>query len=158
MTLIVNRFAESPSNGLGDGQVALILLIDDDGFYRSVIRQILEDGGHQVVEAQDGPEGLGLFRTQKPDLVITDMRMPGFDGGEVIRHLRRMDSKARIVAVSGAATFYNIDYMRLAKDVGADAILRKLDPLDRVLIEINEVLNALGGDNVAGRAKASVLR
>ena len=124
----------------GNDDVALILLIDDDSFYRDVVRQILEDGGHQVLEAQDGAEGLERFRAQKPDLVITDMRMPGFDGDEVIRKLREIDKQVRIIAVSGAPTFYNVDYAQLAKEVGADAILRKLDPLDRVLIEINGVL------------------
>ena len=65
--------------------MALILLIDDDAFYRGVLRQILEDGGHQIIEAVNGPEGLERFRSRRPDLVITDMRMPGVDGGEVIR-------------------------------------------------------------------------
>jgi len=122
--------------------VALILLIDDDGFYRSIIRPILEESGHQVIEAQDGLEGVERFRAQGPDLVITDMRLPGFDGGEVIRRLREMDGRARILAVSGAATFYNVDYFQLAKEVGADAILRKLDPVERVLAEVNRILDA----------------
>ena len=51
--------------------MALILLIDDDSFYRGVLRQILEDGGHQITEAVNGPEGLERFRSQRPDLVIT---------------------------------------------------------------------------------------
>ncbi|HZT20199.1 MAG TPA: response regulator [Dongiaceae bacterium] len=122
--------------------MALILLIDDDGFYRSIIRPILEESGHQVIEAQDGLEGVERFRAQGPDLVITDMRLPGFDGGEVIRRLREMDGRARILAVSGAATFYNVDYFQLAKEVGADAILRKLDPVERVLAEVNRILDA----------------
>ena len=64
--------------------MAMILLIDDDGFYRGVIRPILEDGGHQVIEASNGVEGLEIYRTHRPVLVITDMRMPGVGGTEVI--------------------------------------------------------------------------
>ena len=56
--------------------MAKILLIDNDGFYRGVIRQILEDDGHQVIEASNGVEGLEIYRTHRPTLVITDMRMP----------------------------------------------------------------------------------
>jgi CheY-like chemotaxis protein len=122
--------------------VALILLIDDDGFYRSVIRRILEDDGHQVIEALDGAEGLEMYRLYKPALVITDMRMPGVEGAEVIRTLREIDRGARIIAVSGAGTFYNVDFFQLAKEVGANVILRKLDPTDRVLVEVNRVLEA----------------
>ncbi len=122
--------------------MAMILLIDDDGFYRGVIRRILEDDGHQVIEALDGAEGLEMYRRYKPALVITDMRMPGVEGAEVIKTLRQMDRNARIIAVSGAGTFYNVDFFQLAKEVGADVILRKLDPTDRVLVEVNRVLEA----------------
>jgi sigma-B regulation protein RsbU (phosphoserine phosphatase) len=118
----------------------MILIIDDDGFYRTVIRRILEDDGHDVVEAQDGPEGVELYRQVQPELVITDMRLPGVDGGEVIRNLRSIDDNAKVIAVSGAATFYNVDFFELAKQVGADAILRKLDPMERVVIEVNRIL------------------
>src|SRR5262249_45352610 len=105
-----NSGAEDWSNLYSGVSVALILLIDDDGFYRGLIRQILEEAGHQVLEAQDGEEGLKRFRAQHPDLVITDMRMPGFDGGEVIRRLKAISNDVRIVAISGAATFYHVDY------------------------------------------------
>jgi phosphoserine phosphatase RsbU/P len=119
--------------------VALILLIDDDGFYRGVLRQILEDGGHQVIEAVNGQEGLERYRSQQPDLVITDMRMPGVDGGEVIRKLRQMSEGVRIVAVSGAAVQ---ERSPSAVEVGATAILSKLSPLDEILSVIDRVLDA----------------
>jgi len=120
--------------------VALILLIDDDGFYRSVLRQILEDGGHQVVEAANGHDGLERFRTETPDLVITDMRMPGFDGGEVIRKLRQTSKDVRILAVSGFATLRNAEDLQAAKAVGANAILSKLSPLEGILATIDRIL------------------
>lgn len=119
--------------------MALILLIDDDGFYRGVLRQILEDGGHRIIEAVNGQDGLERFRSQQPDLVITDMRMPGVDGGEVIRKLRGMSEGLRIVAVSGAASSYGADPS--AEEVGADAILSKLSPLDQILAAIDRILN-----------------
>ena len=106
--------------------MALILVIDDDGFYLDVLRNVLTDEGHGVVLAQGGIEGITLYqdrrRGRRPDLVITDMRMPGVDGTDVIRSLCKYDSNARIIAVSGATTFYDIDFLRLARDVGADAI------------------------------------
>jgi two-component system chemotaxis sensor kinase CheA len=122
--------------------VAQILLIDDDGFYRGVLRQILEDGGHQVAEAANGLDGLQRFRSEQPDLVITDMRMPGFDGGEVIRRLRATSKDVRILAVSGVATFDNAEGLESAKAVGANAILSKLSPLDAILQVIDRILDA----------------
>jgi len=120
--------------------VASILIIDDDGFYRTVLRRILEDGGHQVMESGDGNDGLETYRLRHPELVITDIFMPGMDGSEVIRALREVDSRARIIAVSGGGTFYDIDVLDMARKLGADAILRKLDPKERVLGEVERVL------------------
>ena len=77
--------------------VALILLIDDDGFYRGLLRQILEDGGHQVAEAANGVDGLQRFQSQQPDLVITDMRMPGFTAARSSEGFAR---RARMFAFS----------------------------------------------------------
>lgn len=121
--------------------MALILLIDDDWFYRSVIRRILQIEGHRVIEAANGVEGLEMYQAHNPALVITDMRMPGIAGAEVIQSIRAIDHQAPIIAVSGAATFYNVDFFQLAKDVGANVILRKLDPAERVLIEVNRLLD-----------------
>jgi CheY-like chemotaxis protein len=120
--------------------VALILLIDDDGFYRGVLRQILEDGGHRVVEATNGPEGLARFRAGQPDLVITDLRMPGVDGGQVIRKLREMSPGARIIALSGAGPLKG-DAPSVA-EMGADAVLSKLSPLDEIVAAIARILDA----------------
>jgi len=118
----------------------MILLIDDDEFYRSVIRFTLEANAYQVIEASGGAEGVEMYRTSNPALVITDMRMPGMDGAEVIRAIREIDCRARIVAVTGAETFNNKDYLNLAEEAGADAALRKLDSTNRVLDEVGRLL------------------
>ena len=117
-----------------------ILLIDDDPFYLGVIRRILEDGGHRIVEARNGWEGIEMYRECRPALVITDMRMPGMDGAEVIRSIREIDAQARIIAVSGAGAFYDANMFELAKEVGADVVIRKLDHTDRVLAEVSRTL------------------
>jgi len=132
----------SPSGAQHDMSVmALILVIDDDGFYRGLMERMLTDEGHHVVSAENAIDGIVSYRDRHPDLVITDMRMPGIGGGGVIRTIRRFDSKVRIIAVSGEANFYDIDLLKLAKESGADAILRKLDPLERVVIEANALLS-----------------
>ena len=119
--------------------MALILCIDDDGFYRGVLRRMLQDDGHQVVEAANGDEGLECFRNRQPDLVVTDMRMPGFDGGQVICKLREMSKTIPILAVSGAATSDSTAGLQRARQVGVNAIISKLGPLDQVLETIDRI-------------------
>ena len=57
-----------------------ILVIDDDVIVRETIIQILEDRGYQVISAEDGKRGIASFRSEKPDLVITDIIMPEKEG------------------------------------------------------------------------------
>jgi CheY-like chemotaxis protein len=68
------------------------------------------------------------------------MRMPGFDGGEVIRRLRAASKDVRILAVSGVAALDNAAGLQSAKAVGATAILSKLSPLDGILQTIDRIL------------------
>jgi CheY-like chemotaxis protein len=130
------------TNSASMGAVALILIIDDDGFYRGLIERALSDEGHQVLGAHSAVEGIASYQERRPDLVITDMRMPSIGGAEVIRSLRKLDAQVKIIAVSGEASFYDKDLFKLAKEAGADAILRKLDPMERVVIEVNTLLGA----------------
>lgn len=120
--------------------MAMVLLIDDDPFYCRIIEQKLSDAGFTVVSAQTAGEGIARYRELSPDLVITDMVMPEMGGAEVIRNIRAIDKRARIIAVSGADTFYSVDFFKLAKEVGADAVVRKLDPMDRVIVEVRTLL------------------
>ena len=120
--------------------MALVLVIDDDRFYLNVIRRILEDAGHQVIETTGGAEGVALYQEYQPAIVITDIFMPGMDGNEVIRVLRSLNAKVGIIAVSAGGAFYDIDFLETAKKLGADAILRKLDPKERILAEIERLL------------------
>ena len=122
--------------------MSLILLIDDDEFYCRIMERELSDAGYAVVTAESGAEGIARFRELSPDLVITDMRMPEMDGAEVIRGIRAIANRARIVAVSGAGTFYSIDFFKLAKEVGADTVVRKLDPMERIIVEVQALLKA----------------
>jgi CheY-like chemotaxis protein len=120
--------------------MAWILVIDDESYYRGVIRRILESRGHRVIEASDGAEGLEAFNEHQPDIVITDMIMAGLSGEEVIRAIRQTGLPVGIIAVSGDCAFYNVDSLQLAQRLGADAILRKLDPMQRILTEVDLVL------------------
>jgi pilus assembly protein CpaE len=69
--------------------MATILVIDDDKNTRRVLTAILSPLGYQVITAEDGTQGLNAVQAAPPDLIITDVVMPGIDGYEVTRRLRR---------------------------------------------------------------------
>jgi signal transduction histidine kinase len=78
-----------------------ILIIDDEQPVLEGLREFLEDEGYEVHEAQDGPQGLSLFRAIKPDLVLTDLRMPGMSGIEVISEIRKLKENTAVIVFTG---------------------------------------------------------
>jgi CheY-like chemotaxis protein len=84
-------------------RMAKILVIDDDFIVRMTIVRLLEEAGHYVPAAKDGPRGMAMFRAGRPDLVITDMIMPEQEGIQTITQMRKTRPDAKIIAISGGA-------------------------------------------------------
>lgn len=102
-----------------------ILLIDDDDFFRGMMRTVLQDAGHSTTEARDGREGLRLFAQAHFDLVVTDLIMPEKEGVETIFELRRKNPGLKIIAVSGGGRASAEGYLQIALRVGANRALAK---------------------------------
>jgi two-component system KDP operon response regulator KdpE len=98
-----------------------ILVVDDEGQITRVLRRGLESAGYQVRIANDGRSGLETFRAWAPDLVITDLSMPGFDGLELCSRIRQL-SEVPILVLS-----VNEDEPTKVKalDLGADDFVTK---------------------------------
>ena len=65
-----------------------ILVVDDEEKIRRILRQVLENEGYSVLEAQDGGEALSIFFSKRPALVILDVMMPEMDGIEFLKKIR----------------------------------------------------------------------
>ena len=78
-----------------------ILIADDEAPMRMVMRALLEDGDYEVLEAGDGNEAIRIVEDDAPDLLITDILMPGKAGIETIKELRQDHPNLRIIAMSG---------------------------------------------------------
>lgn len=104
-----------------------ILVIEDDNTMRMIVTRMLKSAGHEVDEASNGVEGLGVFKENEPDLIITDIVMPEKEGIETIRDLRHLVPDARIIAISGAVAYGAVanSYLRFAQRLGADEVLAK---------------------------------
>jgi two-component system chemotaxis response regulator CheY len=80
--------------------VATILVVDDSGYARRLLRQTLEPHGHTVIEAGSGMAGLEAYALSSPDLVLLDLTMEDMGGVEVLAQLRAIDPRARVIVVS----------------------------------------------------------
>jgi two-component system response regulator (stage 0 sporulation protein F) len=103
--------------------MASILIVDDDAPIRAVLRDILEEEGHQIREAADGQIGLTLYREAPADLVITDILMPERDGMEVTLALTQEFLDARVIVMTGATGHRN--FLNVAKLFGARRVIQK---------------------------------
>lgn len=106
-----------------------ILLIEDEPLVRTVLKAILEKAGYEVKEASNGDEGIHLFHTFSPQLIITDIVMPVKNGIEVIMEIRGTDTSVKFIAISGGGYVAADKYLTLAKALDVTICMQK--PLDR---------------------------
>ncbi|MDY7038007.1 MAG: response regulator [Thermodesulfobacteriota bacterium] len=78
-----------------------ILLVDDEEGIRKVLGISLEDRGYEVITAQNAEEALPLFRKTDPQIVLTDIKMPGMDGIELLRRIKRESPDTEIIMITG---------------------------------------------------------
>jgi len=122
--------------------MAKILIIEDDTALRTVLRDTLRAFGHEVSEADDGNEGLKLFRRTAFDLAITDIVMPEKDGLEFLLELKKLQSSVKVVAMSGGGFGQPREYLRMAKAFGASVVLEKPFTRNALMAAVEQVLPA----------------
>jgi two-component system chemotaxis response regulator CheY len=125
--------------------VTKILVIDDDTIVRETIIHILEDEAYEVVSAEDGARGMVVFRSEQPDLVITDIIMPEQEGIQTIAEMRKAKPDAKIIAISGGGRIGKADFLSMARALGAmDVIPKPFDP-DELLTIVRDCLAGRAG-------------
>ena len=99
-----------------------LLLVDDSGLARRSMRSILEAGGFEVVEAEDGMVALEKYFVERPDVVMLDLVMKGMYGLEVLSKLRELDPGARVIVLSADI---QTSSRQMVSEAGAVAFLNK---------------------------------
>ncbi len=135
--------------------MARILVIDDDGSYRALLREFIEEKGHTVIEAENADQGLGIFLREKIDLVVSDLMMPVKSGMELLHELRQINSKVLFVMVTGYPTLDTAT--RAIKEGAYDYLVKPVDMhqlavvMNRALatLELRSNLTTMRGLNVA---------
>lgn len=114
-----------------------VLIIDDEKAILDSLSSILQDEGFQVFKAIDGNEGLSLFDKEKPEVVLLDVWMPGMDGLQVLKRIKKKDKNAMVIVISGHGT---ISTAVEAVKRGAYDFLEKPLSIDKVLEVISRGL------------------
>lgn len=131
---------------------ATVLVIDDSATFRDTLREALESAGYAVLLSSSGEEGLRVAATSRPDAVLVDGVLPGWDGATVIRKIR-LDAALRGTPCMLLTSAEDRDTELQALDAGADAFVRKEDDLEVILARLAAVLRV----GIAGRVETASL-
>lgn len=117
-----------------------ILIIDDEEPIRKMLRILLEKNGYEVMDANNGNQGIELFKEHGPDIIITDLIMPEKEGLETIREIKKINPDMKIIAMSGGGVVDPDGYLNMAKTFGAQYSFVKPVNNDELLLAIKEIV------------------
>ena len=129
-----------------------VLVIDDEAPIRLLCRVNLEAAGMEVSEAEDGLSGVEAARTERPDVILLDVMMPGMDGWEVFGELLKDERTAEIPIVFLTARAELRDQARGLELGGVDYVTKPFNPLDLAPL-VEDLLERVERGNVQERRR-----
>src|SRR5688572_9918174 len=106
--------------------MAVVLVVDDDPLILQAFDFLFADSRHSLLKAASGLEAVSVFESRAPDVVVADVRLPDFDGLELVRRLHATGRKIPIILMTGFGTAQiAIEAMRLG---AYDYVLKPIDP------------------------------
>ena len=114
-----------------------ILIVDDEPDFLEVMRTRLEANNYEVTTVANGEEALSYVKNNRPDAVLLDILMPGIDGLEVLKRIRKMDESLPVYIITAFSTD---ERFKAANKLGASGFIVKTDDLAK---EIDNITSAL---------------
>ncbi|MBU2430902.1 MAG: response regulator, partial [Proteobacteria bacterium] len=99
-----------------------ILIVDDEEIIVRLLSISLRSDGYETLSAYNGEQGFEIFKSQSPDIVITDIKMPGMDGLELLKKIKETDTDSEVIIVTGHG---DIDSTITALQYGASDFINK---------------------------------
>jgi len=112
-----------------------ILVVDDQFGIRALLHEVLRQEGYEVFQAPNGPTALEIVTNESPDLILLDMKIPGMDGLEILRNIRKLEIDTKVIMMTA---YGELDLIQEAMEMGALAHFTKPFDID----ELREAVNA----------------
>lgn len=93
-----------------------ILIVDDQFGIRILLNEVFQKEGYQTFQAANGVQALDIVTKEIPDLVLLDMKIPGMDGIEILKRMKKLDQEIRVIIMTA---YGELDMIQEAKDLGA---------------------------------------
>ena len=115
-----------------------VLIVDDEPSILQTLSGLLSDEGFDVATAANGYEALKVIDADSPDLVLLDIWMPGLDGIETLKEIKKDNPHIQVIIITGHGT---IETAVRATKLGAFDLIEKPLSIDKIIVAINNALN-----------------
>jgi two-component system response regulator (stage 0 sporulation protein F) len=115
-----------------------VLIVDDQNGIRILLVEVFSVEGYQTFQASNGKIALEIVRNEFPDLVLLDMKIPGMDGLEILKHIKQIDESIKVIMMTA---YGELDMIKEASDLGALMHFTKPFDIDELRIAVNNELS-----------------
>jgi two-component system response regulator (stage 0 sporulation protein F) len=123
-----------------------ILIVDDQNGIRILLMEVFSNEGYDAYQASSGKLALEIVKRVTPDLVLLDMKIPGMDGLDILRHIKAMDASMKVIMMTA---YGELDMIKEATDLGAIMHFTKPFDIDELRLAVNM---QLGNESSSGFA------
>lgn len=122
-----------------------LILVDDEDIFLEILKASLEDEGFQVFTAKNGIKAIDIINKEKINIIFTDLNMPGLDGIDLCKEIKKTNPKAWVCATTGNASLFA---QAETKDIYFDDYLPKPFNLDLVIKTANKIFNKILSERI----------
>lgn len=115
-----------------------VLIVDDQNGIRLLLMEVFNSEGYQTYQASNGRMALEIVRNERPDLVLLDMKIPGMDGLEILKHIKLIDPTITVIMMTA---YGELDMINQATELGAVKHFTKPFDIDELRLEVNYQLS-----------------
>ena len=114
-----------------------VLIVDDQNGIRVLLEEVFNSEGYETFQAANGKTALEIVRKEAPDLVLLDMKIPGMDGLDILKHIKKINEKIKVIMMTA---YGELDMIKEATDLGALMHFTKPFDIDELRVAVHKQL------------------
>jgi len=122
-----------------------VLIVDDKNGIRVLLMEVFNNEGYETFQAPNGKTALEIVRKEAPDLVLLDMKIPGMDGLDILKHIKNIDSSIKVIMMTA---YGELDMIKEATELGAIMHFTKPFDIDEMRQAVQQQLSESTGQSL----------